>query len=327
MLHLPDRDGTLGRTGSSPRVRRAVRRFAPRAALQLALSGLLLVFLWHLSGDRVLERLEGADLGWVMAGLGCATVALFAAALRWRFTARLIGAELDYGRAVREFYLATFLNSILPGGVVGDAIRAYRHGKRMPDEPGSMGRAVRTVVIERLANQTVVCLCMLVSLSMWPWLPGAFESAHIWGPPVAAAALIGSILLTIAIFARRRGGGVVERFLRDVRQALLTPHTFIAQLGLGLAVTGTCVVMFYCAARAVHEPLSVFHLIALVPGALLAMSIPISVGGWGLREASAVTLWTMAGLSPGAALASSILYGILSLLGALPGAVFLAADR
>ena len=85
--------------------------------------------------------------------------------------------------------------------------------------------------------------------------------------------------------------------------------------------------MFYCAARAVHEPLSVFHLIALVPGALLAMSIPISVGGWGLREASAVTLWTMAGLSPGAALASSILYGILSLLGALPGAVFLAADR
>ncbi len=85
--------------------------------------------------------------------------------------------------------------------------------------------------------------------------------------------------------------------------------------------------MFYCAARAVHAPLSFFHLLALVPGALFAMSIPISIGGWGLREASAVALWSMAGLSPEAAMASSVLYGLLSLLGALPGAIVLAVDR
>lgn len=303
-------------------------RYAPRVALQLAVSGFLLAFLWHLSGERVLERLEGADPLWVLAGLGCATVAMFAAAMRWRFTAVAVGARISVGRALREFYLASFLNQVLPGGILGDAFRAYRHGKRAPtDEAGGMGRAVRAVVIERLANQMVVSLLMLVSLSLWPWLPGAFDNAHIWGPLVGATLLVGGTLLAIAVFAHRRGGGMVERFLRDSRQALLTPRTFAAQLGLGVAVTGTCVVMFYCAARAVHEPLSLFHLVALVPGALLAMSIPISIGGWGLREASAVTLWTMAGLSPEAALASSILYGMLSLLGALPGAVVLAVDR
>ncbi|HTE54616.1 MAG TPA: lysylphosphatidylglycerol synthase transmembrane domain-containing protein [Kofleriaceae bacterium] len=305
-----------------------MRRHWPRVVIQLAVSVLLLGFLWHLSGDRVLERLTGANPWWVLAGLGFATVAMFAAAMRWRFTAVAVGAELGLGRSLREFYLASFLNQVLPGGILGDALRAWRHGKSAPTgKPGGMGRAVRAVLIERLASQMVVSLCMVVSLSLWPWLPGAFDNARIWVPLVGAATLVAATLIAIAVLARRHGGGQLERFLQDSRQALLTPRTLVAQLALGLAVTGSCVVMFYCAARAVHSPLSVFHLVALVPGALLAMSIPISIGGWGLREASAVALWTMAGLAPGAALASSVLYGMMSLLGALPGAVVLAIDR
>jgi len=299
-----------------------------RAPLQVIVTVSLLVILWQISdGDAVLDRLAHADPVWVTAGFVCATAAMGAAAMRWRYTARCVGAMITVERSIKEFYLAGLLNQVLPGGILGDALRAWRHGKRVEHERGGMGMAIRAVVIERMANQMAIAACMLVSLVLWMWMPGAFSNPRIWVPLVGAAAIVAALLVTIAALARRHRGGRIERFLIDSREALLRPRTMLSQLGLGFMVTGSCVAMFYCAARAVHAPLSLFHLLALVPGALFAMSIPISIGGWGLREASAVALWTMAGLPPEHAMASSVLYGILSLLGALPGAVVLVVDR
>lgn len=310
-------------TATSARLR------ALRAPVQIFVSVTLLVILWQLSGrEALLHRLAGADPLWVAFGFACATLAMAFAALRWRFTAHCVGAGISIERSVKEFYLAGFLNQVLPGGIAGDALRAWRHGKRASEEQrGGMGAAIRAVILERIANQMVIAIWVLVSLPLWLWMPDAFASTHIWVPLVGAAALVGAILLTIAVLARRHGGGRIERFFTDARLALLGRRTLLSQLGLGFLVTGSCVAMFYCAARAVHAPLSFFHLLALVPGALFAMSIPISIGGWGLREASAVALWSMAGLSPEAAMASSVLYGLLSLLGALPGAIVLAVNR
>lgn len=302
---------------------------ALRVPLQLAVTAILLVLLWRLSGGQTLAlRLTSADPVWIVAGLLCATLAMGFAALRWRYTARCIGAGMTVERALREFYLAAFLNQILPGGVSGDAVRAWRHGKRAAEhERAGVGPAVRAVIIERVANQLVMSLCMLGSLSLWPWMPGAFSAVGVWVPLVGAVAVLAGVLVAIALFARRGAGSRIERFLRDVRLALLGRRTLLAQLGLGLLVTSACVAAFYCAARAVDATLSLFHLLALVPAALLSMTIPISIGGWGVREASTVALWTMAGLPPGEALASSIAYGVLALLASLPGAVVLAMDR
>jgi len=298
-----------------------------RAPVQLAVTAGLLALLWHVSGGKLVERIAGADTLWVAAGFGCATAAMGFAAMRWRYTALSVGARITVERSLAEFYLAAFLNQVLPGGIAGDALRAWRHGKREAEvERGGMGRAIRAVVIERISNQTVIAICALVSLTLWMWMPGAFGHTRVWVPLVGFAAVVASVPVVIAVMARRHAGGRIDRLLRDGRQALLG-RSMLAQLGLGFLVIGSCVAMFYCAARAVHAPLSLYHLLALVPGALFAMSIPISIGGWGLREASAVALWTMAGLSPDAALASSVLYGLLALLGALPGAIVLAVDR
>lgn len=299
-----------------------------RAPLQVIVTVSLLVLLWQLvGGEAVLEKLAGADPVWVGAGFVFATTAMIAAAMRWRYTALCVGAALTVERSLKEFYLAGLLNQVLPGGILGDALRAWRHGKSAEHERGGMGRAIRAVVIERMANQMAIASAVLVSLTLWTAMPGAFARVRIWAPLVCAAGLVGAMLTAIALLARRHRGGRIERFLLDSREALLRPRTMVTQLGLGFLVIGSCVAMFYCSAQAVHAPLSFFHLFALVPCALFAMSIPISIGGWGLREASAVALWAMAGLPPENALASSVLYGILALLGALPGAFVLASDR
>jgi hypothetical protein len=59
--------------------------------------------------------------------------------------------------------------------------------------------------------------------------------------------------------------------------------------------------------------------------ALLAMGLPLNVGGWGPREG--VTAWAFgaAGLGAGTGLSVAVVYGVLSFVAALPGAVVLVA--
>jgi len=59
--------------------------------------------------------------------------------------------------------------------------------------------------------------------------------------------------------------------------------------------------------------------------ALLAMGLPLNVGGWGPREG--VTAWAFgaAGLGAGRGLAVAVVYGVLSLVASLPGAAVLVA--
>jgi len=55
---------------------------------------------------------------------------------------------------------------------------------------------------------------------------------------------------------------------------------------------------------------------------VLAQVLPISVGGWGVREAAAVTLLAMTGIDATSALLVSIMFGILIFLATLPGVLF-----
>ena len=84
-------------------------------------------------------------------------------AWRWRYTVERLGLPLAYGIAVREYYLATFLNQVLPGGVLGDVNRAWRHGSGA----GERLSAVHGVAIERLSGQLVLALVVVISGS---WL-------------------------------------------------------------------------------------------------------------------------------------------------------------
>jgi hypothetical protein len=83
--------------------------------------------------------------------------------------------------------------------------------------------------------------------------------------------------------------------------------------------------MFVLAARIAGTDASVAVLLPLAVLALLAMGLPLNVGGFGPREG--VTAWAFAamGLGAGAGLATAIVYGVLSFVASLPGAAVLVA--
>jgi hypothetical protein len=67
--------------------------------------------------------------------------------------------------------------------------------------------------------------------------------------------------------------------------------------------------------------------VALCPLLLLAMVMPVTVSGWGVREGVAAILWPLVGLPAEQGVALSVGYGAAVFLVSLPGALALLVRR
>src|SRR5690606_28998264 len=119
-------------------------------------------------------------------------------AFRWRFTAARLGIALPFRQALREYYLASFLNQMLPGGVVGDASRGWRHSRGA--EPTTLSAAARAVILERSAGQIVVTAVAIISLALLP-MTFALASGLIG---VGVASVATALLLGFLVVRARR---------------------------------------------------------------------------------------------------------------------------
>jgi len=90
------------------------------------------------------------------------------------------------------------------------------------------------------------------------------------------------------------------------------------------------VVIFYVAvSRAVHVPVASWDLAVIVPLSFVVQMLPVSVNGFGVREATFSFYFTRVGLSMESALLMSLVATFLAMLISLSGAViwFLRGHR
>jgi uncharacterized membrane protein YbhN (UPF0104 family) len=290
-----------------------------RRLLRLGVSaGLLALLAWRLDVGEVALRLGDLRPGWVFGALAVSVVQVVASAWRWRYTARRLGLDLPMGVATREYYLATLLNQVLPGGVAGDVTRAWRHADRAVSGTG----AISAVLLDRLSGQAVMTAVALLSGAVLLVGSGAGPA-----PGVAGASVIVGAALILAWVGSRLVPRVmrfppVARIVEDARRALWG-SALPVQLAASLAVVASYLAVFVMAARSVGVGTPLPTLLPLVAPVLVTMLIPITVAGWGLREGAAGALWHSVGLTAADGVAVSVAYGLLVLLSSLPGALFL----
>ncbi len=63
--------------------------------------------------------------------------------------------------------------------------------------------------------------------------------------------------------------------------------------------------------------------LCIIPLSVIASAMPISINGWGIREAVVVALATTMGVSAADALLVSMTLGVLNLIASLPGALLM----
>lgn len=288
---------------------------------------IIAVLVWRLGTGAFLAGLRVVDGPVLLAGLGIGLVTTALSAWRWCLVARGLGVRLPLRGAIADYYRSLFLNAALPGGVLGDVHRAVRHGR----DVGNVGDGVRAVVLERMAGQVALAVVGVAVLIAAP-LPIPFRLAvgSLPTPAVAGLAGVGLVVCVVAAVRARRRTSRVRRAVRsaagDVRRGLLARRT-----GPWIALTSVAVLAghlatFLVAARAVGATAPVTTLVPLMVLALLAMALPLNVGGWGPREGACAWAFGVAGLGAAQGLTVAVVYGLLAFVASLPGAGVLVAQ-
>lgn len=295
-------------------------RLLAEPALRFGVCLSLFAVLWHhADGPRVVEQLLHLDPVYVVAALIITVPQVGLSAWRWHFTATRLDMHLPFNKAFGEYYLATFLNQVLPGGMIGDAARAWRHGR---SQTAGFGAAARAVILERTSGQIALFSIVLAA--------AVFQRDAFMGMIGAVGPWGGGLLLTVAVVIllvrRTRWRDQLGIFLSDCRRVFSGVSGGI-QLLSSLCVVATYLTVYGLAARAVGVELSAGTLMTVVPIILFSMVLPISVSGWGVREVVAVAFATNAGLTPDMAVAVSVAYGLIVLVSSLPGLFVLLAVR
>jgi uncharacterized membrane protein YbhN (UPF0104 family) len=291
----------------------------------LAGLGVLAALLARLGSDTVLDGLRAIDAGAVLAALGIGLATTVLSAWRWCLVARGLGLPLGLGEAVAHCYRALFLNSVLPVGVLGDVDRAVSHGRRS----GDLGRGVRAVALERCAGLVVSAVVAVAALLTRPELLAAAVGSLVPGAAVAVVLVVG--LAVVALLGSRAGRGPRPSRLRaalrtgvaDARAGLFTTGTWPGVVLLSAVALGGYLTLFVVAARAAGSRAALGELLPLLMLALLAMALPISIGGWGPREAVAAGAFAAGGLGAAQGFTAALVYGVLSLVACLPGGAVL----
>ena len=290
------------------------RRRVVRVCVSL---GLLIALARWLEVGEIANRLAQMQPLWIGLALALSVVQVAASAWRWRFTAGRLGIELPLSIAVREYYLAMFLNQVIPGGVVGDVSRAWRHAHAQSTRRSAGGPAVRAVILERVSGQVVMAMVAMLSVMSLPVVLGV---TWWWG-----ALALGAVVSGFWFWVRDANEtSLLGRFWRDARLALFARSALPVQIASSVLVVATYLITYVIAARAigVETPLAV--LAPLVAPVLLTMLVPVTVAGWGVREGAAAVLWGVAGLTAVDGVAISVAYGLLVFLSTVPGGLVLA---
>lgn len=277
----------------------ATRRIA-LAILQVVVTIALIAWLVHLFGTSAVSEAGAVLTPLAVAGaIALGLVGGLAQGLRWQAVAAGLGDRMSTAYAVARCLEAAFLNAILPGGLAGDAVRAFRRGRSGTRWTASIG----SVVGERLCGTAVVLLAATAAAVSW----GRLDLA-------AAFALITVAVAAVAGWSMRR----------------LPARSVLACVGWSVLGWLCFLGLFALAAR---ELAAAHAAPALAPGTMLAlgsltlagMSVPINVGGWGPREGAATLAYGLAGLDPATGFTTSVAYGLLALISTLPGALVTVA--
>ena len=279
--------------------------------------GVLIAVVAQVGTGPFLHGVLSIDLRVIVAALLLSAVATAAAAWRWSIVAERLGVGVRYPRAVGMYYRSQLLNTVLPGGVVGDVQRALTQGR----DAGDIGQGARAVVIERTVGQVVqVALAVIVI---------ACFGAEFQGYLLATTPVVVTVLVLAALamgVMSTRGRVVLRRELDELSAGVGSGRALVQVVVASIVVVACHVVTFGVAVAAVGASVAPTRLAALALVVLLAGSIPLNLGGWGPREGIAGWTFAVAGVGASAGVAAATLFGILAMIAVTPALVVAATS-
>jgi uncharacterized protein (TIRG00374 family) len=292
--------------------------------------GLLYLLLSRVDLSRLWTIARGASVPWLLVALGLYLVMILISAWRWNL---LLGAQhitVPFGTLVNSYLVATFFNNFLPSNIGGDVIRI----RDTAPHAGSKTLATTIVLVDRGIG--LMGLIFVAAVGATITARGS-ETIGPVGPSVLWALLAAGLAVAVPAVLFPHGVAAMLRPLRAIHQEWVEVR--IERLTTALAkfrdATGSLVngfiasvlvqgvlVGFYASiAHGLHVVVPVEHIAVVVPLSFIVQMLPVSVNGFGVREATFGYYFTKFGEPLETALALSFVGAALIMVFSVSGAV------
>lgn len=305
-------------------VRRILGSVWFRVAVTLTLVGIVAA---RIDWDLVENRILGGEPGWFAAAVGFVFAALVVGAIRWQGLLVPAGIHLTVRQLTRVYAVSAFSQSFLPTTVGGDVARTLLVVRRGPLLP----RVASTVLMDRAGGLAGLFGITWIALALQPG-----PAAAGWVSTLAWATLIGTLVIAAAaavillrprIFARlvptrlRAAAGSIRQIADDL---LRRPWTMAMLLVTSVVFQALIAAQTCALARCIGVDVPYSVAAASLTLVTIATLIPISIGGFGVREGSYIVLLGAVGINATDATLISLGTVFALLIASLPGAVLLA---
>lgn len=307
--------------------------------------GLLVMVLRHMGFEDTVNALKNTNVWWVLVVLAMMLVEGLHGTYKWLILLRHTNRGVRFWPLFKITYISGFVGMFLPGAVGIELVRMYGLAK----QTSNLAMSFTSILMDRILGLTGLSLTILIGVFMVAGgtIPG-LEFVEDWAPLHGGRSIPGieywaggALLLIVAgwiaimnpWFRQMTDWMLSHRLLAVVRdkqtKVYLSLDEYRSRPGLlawgmvqSLLYNGVRIAVCYTAGLAVGVEAPVAAYVVAVPIVIFVMLIPISISGWGVREAMFVQILTAYGANGDKVLAMSILVGILGTVSILPGALF-----
>jgi uncharacterized protein (TIRG00374 family) len=296
-------------------------------AAKILLSAIILAYLLYLIPlNEIINSILTTELYLFAAGILAAVPISYLSALETQYLTRVQGLDLSVPEILKIHLATSFYGFFLPGTLPGGAVKWYKFSRF-----GKKSSAAAVVVFNRFLETL-----MIVFIGIIFSIPALYSSENQKLLIVLILILFAMIMLYFLLLSRRGINIVLKilfifplpHFLKEkisrltdamlqFQNLMLKDHLEI--IGLLFLYHAIGVFSFFCFARSLDINLSIWDLGWIRSAMSLAVMLPLSFAGLGIREGTLVFLFGQYGIKPDVSMALSFLFFSKNIMTSLLG--------
>ena len=290
--------------------------------------GLIIYLTWLVDWERVGKILKETDKTFLFGILLVALFRLIFATFRWQRILLDNQVVLSFWFAYASYLVGSFYNIFLPGVTGGDVIRA---GRCIQRTQCPWGTATASVILERISGMLAT---LLIAFVIYLCFPNTLSSLIVieTNSLVTVMSALGLFVMLVLTLGRRKWlkwlpsqnlKGLKGFMVSGLRTfGVLQEYTLVLILLSSVLFQALDIVITFLLARAIGINLSLLVFFAIIPLVYVAIVLPISLGGLGVREGMLTFLLAQFGVTTSdAVMLSFLVYVTHVLIAALGGIV------
>lgn len=292
---------------------------------RLVISGVLVaVLVSKIHLDKVFPRQHPlATLAWFTGGVMVAALGIVLSAWRWQRVLAVFDAPVPLRTLTSHYFAGQFVGNVLPSTIGGDVLRVSRASRSV----GSGPVAFASVALERLTGFLVLPLICYLGFLLDPSL---LSERRAWiALVISSVTLVALVAILVAAGAPKAAGRFTEhenwmRFIGAVHVGVdrlrRRRRAALDVVGATFVYQASTVLMVWFAVRTLGVSIPTAAVIAYAPAVAMAQVVPVSVGGFGVREGMLVLLLGPLGVPSGKAFGIGVAWYAMVLIASLLGA-------